>query len=181
MKSGIRILAVEDGSFTRKDKKVIVVCLMGRDGTVEGALSFKVSVDGDDATSMLLKSIKKSRFKDQIKLIALNGISLGGINLVDMPLVHKTLKIPLIAITRKRPRRTLMLKAVKKYSDRNRIAVFNSISKDTSLNKIEGFYVQSIGMPISEIKKFVPKSIELLRLGHIVASGVSKGESSGSL
>ena len=182
MKSGIRILAVEDGPFTRKDKSALAFCLVGRDGLVEGALSFKVRVDGDDATAKLLNSIKRSRFRSQIKMIVMNGITLGGLNIVNIPLLHKSLKIPIIAITRKRPRRGLMLKAVKKYSQNGRrLAVFNSISNQTSLNKIENFYVQSIGIKVSEIGKFVPTCLKLLRLGHIVASGIVKGESKGSL
>lgn len=181
MKSGIRILAIEDGPFTRRDRTSLAVCLLGRDGIVEGMLSFRVTVDGDDSAERILAAIKKSRFRGQVKMIAMNGVTLGGLNIIDMPRLHRELKIPVIAITRKRPRRTLMLKAVKKYSDKKKIDLFNSISKDADLNRISGFYVQSIGIKKSEIDQFMQTSLALLRLGHIVASGIVKGESKGSI
>ncbi|MDE1850637.1 MAG: DUF99 family protein [Candidatus Micrarchaeota archaeon] len=181
MKGGIRILAVEDGPFTRKDKASLAVCLLGRDGIVEGMLSFMVAVDGDDATDKLLNAIRKSRFSGQVKMIAMNGITLGGLNIVDMTKLHASLKIPVIAITRKRPRRTLMLKTMKKYSGREKVGIFKDIAKNASLDRVDGFYVQSLGIKKSEIGKFMQTSLSLLRLGHIVASGIVKGESKGSL
>ena len=181
MKKGIRILAIEDGPFTRKDSSALAVCLLGRDGIVEGMLSFNVAVDGNDATDKLLGAIRKSRFFGQVKMIAMNGITLGGLNIVDMTRLHSSLGMPVIAITRKRPRRTLMLRTVRKYSDPKRAKVFSAIAKNASLDKINGFYVQSIGIEKSEIGKFMETSLGLLRLGHIVASGIVRGESKGSL
>ncbi len=77
-KKGIRILAVDDGPLDKSGKGVLVVGIVGREGTIEGVLSFRVDADGSDATERLSATIQKTRFRDQIKLIALNGVTLAG-------------------------------------------------------------------------------------------------------
>ena len=36
---GIRILALDDGSFTRKDKRALVIVVIGRERIIKGVLS----------------------------------------------------------------------------------------------------------------------------------------------
>ena len=73
MKQGVRILALDDSSFSKKDKTARVFGLIARNEEIEGAVSFLVGVDGKDATEKIIKAVKGSRFKSQIKIIALLG------------------------------------------------------------------------------------------------------------
>ncbi|VVB77026.1 Uncharacterised protein [uncultured archaeon] len=62
LKKGARILAIDDSSFTKGDKDALVAGVIGREGVVEGVISFHVSVDGTDSTGKIIRSVKKSKF-----------------------------------------------------------------------------------------------------------------------
>ncbi len=184
MKSGIRILAIEDSPFDRKEKKSLLVGVIGRSGLIEGILSFKVSVDGDDSTSIIINSTKKSRFLDQIRLIAVNGNTVAGMNIIDLSKVSKRLKIPVIAITRTKPHPASFKLAIKKHMPdvyKKKAQIIDRLSKLSHATKIDGYYVQCIGIKPSEVSRLVEGSVKLLRLGHMIASAIARGESKGRL
>ena len=181
LKGGIRILAIEDAPFKRSQEKDLIVGVIGRQELVEGILSSYVAVDGDDATDRILKMVKKSRFRDQIALIALNGVTLAGLNLVDIVSLSKQLKMPIIAITRKRPHENLLAAAIKKYGNKKKLATLQSVNKKIEIERYGGYYIQIIGIDKKTAMKMLQKCVELLRLAHITASGVTTGESTGRI
>lgn len=186
MKKGVRVLSVEGAPFKKSDKDTIVIGIISRGQLIEGLLSLKVSVDGEDATDNLARRIKSSRFRDQIKLIALNGIALAGLNIVDIVELNSMLKIPIIAVTRKKPRLSAMSKAIiastkSKSSARKKIALLKKIKEAAEEFHIAGFYVQCIGINAHEVKNKLGEVVSMLRISHIIASGISKGESKGRM
>lgn len=184
LKKGSRILALDDGHFTRGRGRVLVVGVIGRDAGIEGILSFDVAIDGSDATERLLLKISKSRFGGQIKLIAMNGVSFGGMNIVDLERVNRELHLPVLAITRKRPRRSLLISAVKKMrvkDAKEKERMIRSFAKASTTEHINGFYVQRLGINEDDAEKALPVAVQLTRLAHLVASGVTKGESVGRI
>ncbi|MCL5100755.1 MAG: DUF99 family protein [Candidatus Marsarchaeota archaeon] len=182
LKKGIRILAIDDARYTKGNGKVLVVGVVGRDETVEGVLSFLVDHDGNDATKKVYASLKKSRFGDQVKLIVINGITLGGLNIVDMQYLAKNTSIPAVGVTRKKPHIELLRKAVMK-SERNsdKLTILNNVSKHVKIYKMKGYYVQCFGVSKESLLPFADSIISLLRLAHIIARGVSSGESKGRI
>ena len=67
----IRIIGFDDGPFDKfKDKKTIVIGAVFKGGFVlDGIVSTKVALDGDDATEKLVSVIMKSRFRLQLRCI----------------------------------------------------------------------------------------------------------------
>lgn len=184
MKSGIRILAIEDSPFDRSQRKCRLVGVVGRQDIIEGIISFDVSVDGSDSTFRIINSVKGSRFLDQVKLIALNGNTVAGMNIIDIERLSKTLKIPVIAITRSKPHPKSLKLAMKKAAITNyakKAAMLDLLAKRSTVSKISGFYVQRTGASEREAANLVENSVKLLRLGHMIASGMAKGESKGRL
>ncbi len=184
MKSGIRILALDDSRFKSGDKNVLVVGVVGRSDIIEGVLSCGVEADGNDATEKILRMASGSRFLEQIRLIAINGTTVAGLNVIDISCIHSRLGIPVIAITRKKPHpakleRSIMSTKTKGY--RTKIAMIEKLKKNAKIDKMGGFYVQSIGIEKDSLAKHISDSVALLRLAHIIASGVSRGESSGRM
>ena len=182
-KKGMRILAVEDGPLDKSGRGVLVVGIMGRVGTIEGIISFRIEADGNDATEKLAKAIKKSRFREQIRLIAFNGITLAGLNFLDVPAFYKTFRLPIIAITRKKPHPELLKKAIVKsgIEPEKKIRLLNSILGSVTVKKVGGFYVQGVGLEEGNLKGILENSFEMLRLAHLIARGVETGESKGRL
>ncbi len=180
MKSGVRILAFDDSAFGSEDDSSLVVGVIGRENTVEGVMSFRVVVDGDDSTVKIIDKISKSRFLDQIKVIAVHGISLAGLNLVDIEELNMKLCLPVICIVRSRPHAAKLERAIRIAGAEEKLPVLKRINKIKS-KRIEGFYAQYIGMSDSEAKSMVPKAFEMIRLAHMISSGISKGESKGRI
>ena len=89
MKKQIRILGIDDAAFDKfNDKEVIVIGTVFRGGDfMDGVMTCKVKVDGDDATNKLIEMINKSKFKTQFRAIMLDGIAVAGFNVFDIKLV----------------------------------------------------------------------------------------------
>lgn len=184
MKKGIRVIAFEDSPIDRKAGRDLIVGIIGREDIIEGLLSFYVDVDGSDATERIERAIRKSRFHDQIRLIALNGITLAGLNIVDIERLNRKLGFPVIGVTKARPNPKRLVHAIATSGvkdSRSKKMLMERLSKKLRIARHGDYYVQSIGIDKKEIGRVLPTSAELLRLAHIVASGVITGESKGRM
>ena len=184
LKEGIRILAIDDSPFSKKDKEALAVGVLGRKGVIEGVISFCVKVDGSDSTKRIISKVKGSRFCNQIGLIALHGITLAGLNLVDIVELNEKLKIPVVEMTRKTPSRKRLWNAMRTAGLKDlarRKKVLDRIEDNTQPMRSSGFHVQYLKIGRKDLKKHLDDSISLLRLAHIIASGIVKGESKGRL
>ncbi|MCD6434216.1 MAG: DUF99 family protein [Candidatus Diapherotrites archaeon] len=182
MKALGRVAAFDDGFFTRKQKKVLLIGVVARfDSKVEGILSTEITKDGLDSTAEIISVVKKSKFNGIINLILLQGINFAGFNIVDLEKLNRELAIPSIAVFRRMPRMNLIKRALKNFADcRKRIRL---IEKAGEIHTSENFYFQCKGIPPKEAEKLLKKlSIhsnwpEPLRLAHLIASGVTIGQS----
>jgi endonuclease V-like protein UPF0215 family len=189
VKEEIRILGVDDGPFTKKDKEVIVIGVIFRGGEfLDGLLRTYVNVDGLDATEKLSEMINSSKHKQQLKVIMLDGITLGGFNIIDVKKLYSETKVPIIVINRKMPD----LKSIKKALEKNfldfekRWKMILNAGKIKQL-KLEKFsiYYQNIGLEDEEAEEIIILSTkhaqipEPLRVAHLIATGIVKGESEG--
>ena len=113
MKSGIRIVAIDDSKFSPGEKEVLVVGVVERLGIVEGVLSCRVEADGTDATAKIIGMLSDSRFLEQIRLIVINGTTVAGMNVVDITRLHSRFKMPVMAVTRKRPHPAMLKRSIK--------------------------------------------------------------------
>ena len=105
IKPEIRVLGVDDGKFVPHSKsRVLVVGVVFRAGYwLEGVMSTQVEVDGFDATANLVSMIKESPHYRQLRVIMVNGITLGGFNVVDIKKLNVETGLPVIAVTSRKP------------------------------------------------------------------------------
>ncbi|MBI2971921.1 MAG: DUF99 family protein [Candidatus Aenigmarchaeota archaeon] len=187
MKPEVRIVAWDDCAFRFGQKTVRLVGVVFRGSSViDGMLSTRITKDGTDATTKIAACIVRSRHYDQLSYIMLDGISFGGLNIADIGLLHRTTKLPVIAVQRKMPNRRTFDEALHSFRDYPaRAAAVRSAGKifRCLLGEKELFYQKS-GIGIAEceallrltcVRSAVP---EPLRVAHLVASGMS-GESRG--
>ena len=188
MKKQIRLLGIDDSPFRFTDKYGMVIGVDMRGGEyIECVLRRHVVIDGKDATFVCKDMINKTKHKKQLKAVLLDGIALGGFNIVDIEEVHNETKIPVITITRDPPDFDKIKSALKKnfkdWKDR-----WNLISKG-KLHEVEtkhnSIYVKCVGIGIEEAKEIIKLSTirgvipEPIRVAHLVASGITMGESHG--
>lgn len=184
MKKGIRILAIDGSAFSRKEGgDSLAVGVVGREGEVEGVLSFRVGIDGDDATQKIMRAVKGTRFREQIRLIAVHGITLAGLNFVDITKIGKDLKVPVVGVVRSRPRAKELEKAIRasKVDVAGKLKLFRKIHEGLETVRHGGFYFQCVGIRKEDLVDVSEETIRLLRLAHLIASGVRMGESKGRL
>jgi endonuclease V-like protein UPF0215 family len=184
LKKEIRVLGIDDGPFNKfKDKECIVVGTVFRGGNYpDGILSTKVRVDGTDSTSKLIAMVNKSKFKPQLQSIILDGIALGGFNVIDIEKLSKKTRIPVIVVVRNYPNFNKIRRVLIKLKKKKQRKMIENAGKPVKAGKV---WVQFKGIKFAEVKEviritatrsFLPEPI---RVAHLIASGIVKGESKG--
>lgn len=191
IKREIRVLGFDDAAFEHGSagKSVPVVGVIFRGGDfIDGMLRTDITIDGTDATDKLIERINSSRHKQQLRIVMFDGITLGGFNIVDIHELHERTGLPVIVINRKMPNLANVQKALKNFKDyKNRWALIEKAGalKPCSLKGGKKVYYQSVGLSdenaedmiiLSTTRSFIP---EPLRVAHLIATAVVKGESSG--
>jgi endonuclease V-like protein UPF0215 family len=180
MGKGIRILGIDDAPFDKfKDKEVLLVGVVirnGKDKIIEGILSTKIEKDGDDAGEKIIKMIKSSKFKDQIKIIFLHGTTFGGLNLIDLNEIYNNLKVPTVAVLRKKPNMNEVKNALIKAGKSEKLNLLKN-----GFEKFRNFYIKTVGIKREELGALFEMGFYALRTAHLIGSGIIKGESSGRL
>jgi len=190
IKDEIRILGFDDAPFKpRSNEKILVIGVIYRGGNfLDGILKTEITGDGMDATESIIKLIKNSRHKDEIRVIIFKGITIGGFNLIDIKKIYNETKIPVIVITRKKPNLNKIKKALKNFVDfEERWLIVKSTGKiyKLEIKKNKSLYYQFIGLKKEEVEKIIKISStrslipEPLRVAHMIASAMVKGESRG--
>lgn len=189
LKSEIRILGFDDGPFEKKDKAVPVIGVVFRGGKfLDGILRTDVKIDGLDSTEKIVKLINASRHKEQLKVVMFDGITFGGFNILDVKKIHEKTKLPVIVINRKHPNLEDVKNALKNFKDfkkRWKIILKAGKIKECKIKNNKKVYYQSIGLEDDETEEIIRLSSthsyipEVLRVAHLVATGVVKGESGG--
>jgi uncharacterized protein len=82
----IRAIGFDDAPFIRRAGKPVSIAGIVCAGTrFEGMLWGQIEPDGWDATETIAKMLLNSKFLPQAHIVLLDGISLGGFNVVDLP------------------------------------------------------------------------------------------------
>lgn len=190
LKDEIRILGFDDGPFNSRKGVVPVIGVIFRGGKfLDGVLRTDVEVDGIDATEKLIKIINSSRHKQQLKIIMLDGITMGGFNTIDAKKMNEKTGLPVIVINRIHPNLKKVKSALKKnFADWEArwkmIEGAGKIKKCVLKNNVKIFF-QSMGISDDETEEAIRLATtrsqipEVLRVAHLIATAVVKGESSG--
>ena len=184
VKKEIRVIGIDDSPFDKfKDSKILVVGVVMRGGSwVDGILSTKVIVDGNDSTKKIIEMINKCKFKPQLQCIFLDGIAVAGFNVIDVKELSKKTKLPVIIIIRKKPDIENIKKTLIKIKKQEKIKL---IEKAGDIVQVDDIFVQLTGIDLEQTRKILKivctRSLipEPLRLAHLIASGVTVGESKG--
>jgi endonuclease V-like protein UPF0215 family len=188
MKSQVRVLGIDDSPFDFDDKKTDVIGVVMRvPSYIEAVMRCQVEVDGTDANDNLADMINSSRYKEQLKAVMLDGVALGGFNVVDITRLHNDIELPIITVTREEPDLEGIKSALKEHFDdwQERLEVITSGDLYRIRTEHKPIFVRFIGMDLGEVKEIIELSTirgalpEALRVAHLIASGISSGESHG--
>ena len=189
IKQEIRILGVDDAPFTpHSQDPVMVVGTVFRAGAwLDGVLRTDIRVDGTDATEKIVKMVNASRHRDQIGVIMLDGVTFGGFNVVNIQRIFLETGIPVVVVTRKQPNFEKIKRALKNFTDwEDRWENVLAAGEVHRVKNEESIHIQISGIDLEDAKEIVRLSTtrsaipEPIRAAHIIAAGVTTGESRGS-
>lgn len=184
MKKEIRVIGIDDSPFDKfKDRNCFVVGVFYRGGNyMDGVLSTRVKVDGDDSTDKIAEMVNKCKFKPQLQCILLDGIAVAGFNVIDIHKLSKRTNLPVIVVMRDYPDFDKIKSALIKLKMKDKIKLLEKAGRVYHIGKI---HTQFYGLIMDNVKKileitcnhsFIPEPI---RVAHLIAAGIVTGESKG--
>jgi len=177
---------------------VLVVGALVRPSSFEGfyleaVLSTSVKKDGLDATVKIIAMIKSSRFSRQVNYIITQGTVLAGLNPINIKKISEALSVPVLSVVRDRPNKKRFLTAVRKLPNAERIIKeleangeiykYERCIRAVNYHRCKTLYYYLAGMGRKEAEELIRFSTymgnipEPVRIAHVIASGVSRGES----
>jgi uncharacterized protein len=188
MKSEIRILGIDDAPFIFSDTKTdIIGVVMRGNHYIEGVLHDTIHIDGGDATTVCEQMIIKTRHYQQLKAVLFDGATMGGFNVLDVESIFQNTKIPVITVTRKQPDfGKIQLALQKHFPDWEKRLMLLKKGRLYQLRTTHNpLFIKYVGISFDKAKEIITLATirgvvpEPLRVAHIIASGISKGESYG--
>jgi len=185
IKHEIRVLGVDDGSFTPHKGYAPVVGVVFRGGYwLDGVLSTRVKVDGFDATDNISSMIVESPHYRQVRVIMLDGVTFGGFNIVDIKELNVLTKLPIIVVTRDKPdfrEIHAALRNLPRSAERwTAVQDAGQIFEVQTRSRGGRVYMEICGIQESDARRIVQLTStrsnipEALRVAHLVASGASQ-------
>ncbi len=178
-KPHVRVIAVDDGAFRRDGRYApLAVVVVSSPQDVEGVHLGRVRVDGDDATASILALLRDSPHRAGARALLLDGIAVGGFNLLDLNALYRGLRMPVISVTRRPPDFERIRAALKTYFPRDFRRRWNRVTAHRL------FRVPTAGQPIlaAAVGCSCPDAVALLhrlavhgywpeplRLAHLIA------------
>jgi endonuclease V-like protein UPF0215 family len=185
VKPEIRVVGVDDGVFVpHTHGKCDVIGIVFRGGYwLDGVMRTQVEIDGLDATDKIGEMITGSPHYGQLRVIMLDGVTFAGFNVVDTARLFEMTRLPVIAVTRKKPDFQDIRKAVENlpFSEKRWRAISNAdkIIRVAARRGEEAVYIQARGVESDVAVKIVRNTAtrsnvpEALRVAHLIASGLT--------
>jgi endonuclease V-like protein UPF0215 family len=178
------VIGFDDAPFPhahRGDIRLVgTVCARTR---LDGVLSGKIRRDGVNSAARMSAMLRDSPFAEHVQAILLQGIAVGGFNVVDVAALHDATALPVLVVMRRRPdldgiHRALMARpgGQKKW---------RLIEAAGPIERLDPVFVQRVGLSLDEARDLLRATTlhgslpEPLRLAHLIAGGVTTGVSRG--
>ena len=179
------VVAFDDAPFERSHRgDVMVVGAVFSGDRLDGVLSGKLRRDGANATRVIVELVRRSRFFPQLHAVLLQGITFAGFNVVDLPALHASLGMPVLVVLRQPPDLDAVRRALLGHV-RGGARKWRLIEAAGPIEAIGPLFVQRAGLSLAEASCLLTPLIrhsripEPLRVAHLIAGGVTRGESAG--
>jgi endonuclease V-like protein UPF0215 family len=188
VKQGGRILGIDDSPFGFDDARVAFVGALVRPPCyLEAVMRGECDVDGTDSTDSIVSMVHRSRYREQIRVLMIDGIALGGFNVVDIRELARAVEVPVITVTRDRPDMTAIEAALRKHHPDHEVKLRVIASAPPSVIALPDAvsWISWSGCSQAEAEAMVRSSVmrggvpEPVRMAHLIATALRRGESRG--
>ena len=97
-KKGLRGLAIAESFKENEKSSHLAGVVMRRDFNIDGFVFGQSTIEGNDATDVILKMHQKLN-RDDVSFIMISGLIISMYNIVDIKKIWNQLKIPVIGVT----------------------------------------------------------------------------------
>jgi endonuclease V-like protein UPF0215 family len=172
----------DDAPFVRGQRGDVGVAGVICAGTrFEGLVWGRLRQDGWNATDALVRLLVPGKFLPQLHLVLLDGLSFGGLNVVDLPALASRLGRPCVAVMRRAPDLPAMERAISRLPGAaRRLAILRAAGPIHAAGR---FTFQVAGAPpeptADALARLTDRGAvpEPLRLAHLVGAAIRLGES----
>lgn len=179
------VAGFDDAPFERDHRgNVRVVGTVYADLRLDGVLVGEIEKDGLDAARKLAELVSGSRFAGHIRLVMLQGIAMGGFNVVDVFALSERLAIPVLVVARRRPDMEAVENALKGeiFEGRRKWEIIRRLGP---MEKLGNVFVQRHGLSLAQAGAVLDRFCihgnipEPLRTAHLIATALECGQSRG--
>ena len=179
------LLGIDDGPFDkRRDARVPIVGVMmeGAD-LVEAVAVTEFAVDGEDATGFLADWVPGLRCSPALHGVVLGGLTIAGLGIVEPQRLSVRLGVPVMIVNRQRPNDEALVQALRAAGLVERVTVLSRAPRAWRLQ--EGLYVSHAGADRESVQRLLSGAFnksqlpEPLRVAHLVAAALARGQSRG--
>lgn len=205
----MNVIGFDDGPFSRMHRgKVLLVGVVCSRTRLDGVVSGWIRRDGADSTAQMIRLVSESPFAAHVRAVLLQGIAVGGFNVVDVHSLSDRLRLPVLVVMRSAPDLTAVRQALFSDSPMSRPRVPGAGRKWVLIERagpieplgasrrslrrsglrpedVPLLWVQRVGLTIETARKVVLATTlhgnipEPLRLAHLIAGGIAAGRSRG--
>ncbi|KYK31284.1 MAG: DUF99 family protein [Theionarchaea archaeon] len=184
IKPQIRILGIDDGSLCGEE--ILLVGVVFRGGFwIDGLLSCWIERDGTDATDKIINMVSTTKHED-LRVIMTDGITFAGFNTIDIQKIAQKTSLGIIPVMRKMPDFEKIDRALDNFPDKKER--WHCIERAGPVHSIPVhrgvLYFQYAGLERDEAVKIIELTCmhsqlpEPVRVAHIIATGIIRGEAS---
>ncbi|MBL8541887.1 MAG: DUF99 family protein [Betaproteobacteria bacterium] len=177
------VIAFDDAPFAREHRgNVLLVGAVFAGLRLEGVVTGAVRRDGRNATRVIASLIAKSRFRQQLHAVLLQGIAVAGFNVVDLAALHREVALPVLVVARRKPDLTAIRRALLDHV-RGGARKWRLIERAGPMEAIGGLWVQRTGISSQAAEKLLARLTprgrlpEPIRTAHLIAGALAPGES----
>jgi uncharacterized protein len=179
------VLGIDDAPFEKRqrDPVPIVAVMMEGCDLVESVAVASFPVDGAEAARFLASWVGGLRLRSSLRAVALGGITIAGLGVVDVEELAERLRTPVLVATRRRPSDAELCRALRSAGLADRIALVERAPRAARVG--EGLYLAHAGIARAEAFEIARATLgkarlpEPLRLAHLIGSALVRGASRG--
>ena len=184
LRRGLRVRTVgfDDAPFDRTPQSPVhvagVVCSRTR---FEGMMWGEATKDGLDATDVIAAMLLRGKFYDQVHAVLIDGLAIGGFNLIDLPQLAERLERPCVAVMRRRPNLEKIHSALAQLDEASHRRAL--LARAGPIHEEAGFIFQVVGESPAVVGQVLAAVTdqgqvpEPLRLAHLIGAAVKLGQS----
>ncbi len=187
LKEKLHVLGIDDSPFTRKERQsVLVAVLMSHDFHIDGIMTRKITVDGNDAEDAILEFLETGMGK-AANAVLTNGVTFSGFNIYSPLSVYRRTGKPVISIARRGPDIESMVSAIDKHErDPEKISLLRSMMpQKIELRSGSRVYVNTAGIQLNDARKLIEMTTfrgnipEAVRIAHMIGTVIKRGRTLG--